>query len=312
LEFSKELCEYTGAQNVAFLTGSGSLGNEVIASYLSKEKGKGLILCNGEFGKRLINQATQMGLDFISYNTNWKEFSYPEIERIVDENKIGWVWFVHCETSTGILNDMDKLKKICLPRGIKLCADCISSIGNLKVDLKGMYLVSNASGKGIGSYAGISMVYYDDRALEVDTRGIPRYFDLKYNKDCRGIPFTLNTNLFYALRKAFSITSPVSHREHIRRLSNWMFDEIEKMGITLFWNRDKAMPGVFTFILPKEINSYELGREFEEAGFWLNYGSAYLREANMIQAFIMGYHTQDRLMPFIEALQSLIPAKVSE
>src|ERR1043166_8012638 len=73
-EFSKELCEYTGAQNVAFLTGSGSLGNEVIASYLYKEKGKGLILCNGEFGKRLINQATQMGLDFISYNTNWKEF----------------------------------------------------------------------------------------------------------------------------------------------------------------------------------------------------------------------------------------------
>src|SRR5205085_3552533 len=131
------------------------------------------------------------------------------------------------------------------------CSDCISSVGNLKVDLDGVYLASGASGKGLGSYAGIAMVYYQDEALEKDTKGIPRYFDLRFQKESKGVPFTMNTNLFYALRTAFRINSTAEHRAEIKELSDFMFDEVEKLGINLLWSREKCMPGVLTIKIPE-------------------------------------------------------------
>ena len=72
-----------------------------------------------------------------------------------------WLWAVHCETIDGILNDVDHLKKVCAERGMKLALDCISSIGTMPVDLAGVYLASGVSGKGLGSYPGLSMVFYN-------------------------------------------------------------------------------------------------------------------------------------------------------
>src|SRR5215467_2575076 len=58
------LCELTGAKNVELLLGSGTLANDIVAGQLSLEKRRGLVLSNGEFGARLIDQARRFNLDF--------------------------------------------------------------------------------------------------------------------------------------------------------------------------------------------------------------------------------------------------------
>ena len=67
-------------------------------------------------------------------------FIYTELEEIMTTGNYEWIWFVHHETSTGMLNDLNELNTLCNENQMKLCVDCISSIGAIPLDLKDVYL----------------------------------------------------------------------------------------------------------------------------------------------------------------------------
>lgn len=154
------LTDITKAKNVALFMGSGTLANDVIAAQLSLIKGKGLILSNGEFGERLVDQAQRFNLNFKHIAYSWGQaFDYDNIEKYILQNKPAWVWFVHVETSCGILNNLARFKKICKKTDTKICLDCMSSIGNMSLDLRDVYLAAASSGKGLASFNGIALVF---------------------------------------------------------------------------------------------------------------------------------------------------------
>ena len=78
--------------------------------------------------------------------------------------------------------------------------DCISSIGAAAIDLDGVYLATGTSGKALGSYAGLGMVFYNEPVAPSDR--IPRYVDIGFYASRQGVPFTLSSNLVYALAAA--------------------------------------------------------------------------------------------------------------
>ena len=65
--------------------------------------------------------------------------SLPPTELTLTIRPGGWVWGVHHETSTGVLNDLSGLTKLAKKRGTRVCADCVSSIGTVDVDLSGVF-----------------------------------------------------------------------------------------------------------------------------------------------------------------------------
>src|SRR5882724_9313787 len=67
----KILCELVKAGKVELLLGSGTLANDVIAGQLSLERKRGVVLCNGEFGQRLIDHARRFGLEFDVVEFPW-------------------------------------------------------------------------------------------------------------------------------------------------------------------------------------------------------------------------------------------------
>ncbi|MFZ7942090.1 GNAT family N-acetyltransferase [Neobacillus sp. 19] len=70
----------TNCKHVQILAGTGSLANEVVAAQLSLLNGRGLILANGEFGSRLVDQARRQGLSFDVLEKEWGHaFSKEEI-----------------------------------------------------------------------------------------------------------------------------------------------------------------------------------------------------------------------------------------
>src|SRR5262245_32478939 len=131
------LCSLTRSSQVEILLGSGSLANDAVCAQLSLSNEPGLILSNGEFGERLIDHARRQQLECEVCQVGWGEpFDYAEVRRRLERNpRLRWVWAVHCETSTGILNELETLKTLCAARGVKLALDCISSIGTVAVDL---------------------------------------------------------------------------------------------------------------------------------------------------------------------------------
>ena len=133
------LCELVQARNVGLFLGSGTLANDVVAGQLSLERKPGLVLSNGEFGERLVDHARRFGLAFDAMEFPWGQpLDLAAVRRRLERAPApGWLWCAHCETSTGVLNDLERLKTLCAEFQVKLCLDCISSIGTVPVDLDG-------------------------------------------------------------------------------------------------------------------------------------------------------------------------------
>ncbi|GFO56021.1 aminotransferase V [Geomonas sp. Red276] len=284
----RHLCDLTKARHVELFLGSGTLANDVVAAQLKVQEGRGVILSNGEFGERLVDHARRMALSFEVLRVPWGEsFETARLDaKIAADPRIGWLWSTHCETSSGILNDAAALSEICRRRGIKLCLDCTSSVGTVPVDLSQVFLATSVSGKGLASYPGISLVFYN-HALEPDER-IPRYLDLGYYRSKRGVPFTHSSNLVGALHQALRELDPPRRFETIRRQHAILRDELTRCGIAVMVDERHAAPAVVSVQLPPERPSLKLGEALERRGFLLSYRSKYLVERNIIQACLMG------------------------
>jgi len=301
-----QLCGLTGAGNVEILMGSGSLANDAIAAQLSQEKGSGLILSNGEFGERLIDHASRAGLKYQVITINWgNSFNYEDIENLLaSDQNIRWLWAVHSETSTAVLNDLDRLKHICQANNTKLCLDCVSSIGNVPLDLSQIYLASGVSGKGLASFSGLSFVFYNHKIMA--SNSIPRYLDLGLYAQSEGIPFTLSSNLVYALGESLSATDMPFRYKKLAELSDWVSKEIDNLGLKIVAGKDSTTPGVITISLPDWMNSEDIGRKLQANGLLLHWGSQYLIERNWIQIALMGRHSRDQIAPLFQILSELV------
>lgn len=137
----QSLCELVQASYAQILLGSGTLANDAVAGQLALEASRGVVLSNGEFGERLIDHARRFQLKFDAVAVEWgRAFDLETIRAALDATpKAGWLWCTHCETSSGVLNDLAALKSLCATRGVKLCVDSISTVGTVPVDLRGVF-----------------------------------------------------------------------------------------------------------------------------------------------------------------------------
>jgi len=296
------LCDLTGAKNVELLLGSGTLANDIVAGQLSLEKRRGVVLSNGEFGDRLIDQARRFNLDFEPVQFPWgSEFDFARVKTLLNDIRGGWLWCTHCETSSGVLNDLTRLKALCLEFDVKLCVDCISSIGTLPVDLRGVHFATCASGKGLRAYPGISMVFYHHE-LQTNGEKLPRYLDLNYYAAQQGIPFTFSSNLLHALHAAVKRVPWDKRFAELVERSAWLRPKLRELGFELAGEQTETSPAVITIALPDSMNSVKIGNLIQESGYLLSYNSEYLKQRNWIQICMMGESAQEKLVSLLNAL----------
>ncbi len=289
-ETRKMLCDLTSANNVEILQGGGTLANDVVAIQIASLKNPGIVLASGEFGHRLVDHASRAGLEF---ETVSKPYGTPvqraDIEQALEkqEGESGWLWAVHCESSTGILNDMDMLKDICACHDMKLCMDCTSTIGTMDVQLEDVFLATGSSGKGLISFPGLALVFSHDTDI-APLKSAPRCLDLGYYMLKKGMPFTLCSNLIRALRASLRSKAWSDRFQDIRHEMATVRQLCEKHGIELLAPIDCAAASIVTIVLPPEVNSVELGNKLAKRGYLLSCNSEYLAERNWIQICLMG------------------------
>ncbi len=307
------LCDLTNATNVELLFGSGTLANDMIGAQLSLLPGAGLVLSNGEFGQRLADQARRFKLNFQHLDFGWGTPLDLEVvrERLTQSPAPAWLWCVHCETSTGGLSDLGALKQLCAEYGVKLCLDCISSIGTTPVDLAGVHLASCASGKGLRSYPGVAMVFYHEAVLPAEDR-LPRYLDLGYYTREQGIPFTFSSNLLHALHAAVRGVHWDKRFAELQETSAWLRLKLSEMGFDLVGGNERTSPAVITIALPEGLNSSTVGNSMKESGFLLSYNSDYLRGKNWIQICLMGEIAREKVVALTNSLQRVCRSRQDE
>ena len=291
---------------VEFFFGGGTLANDMIAQLLFSNKSKGLIISNGEFGKRLIDQAAAVNVNFESISMGWgAPFDYNKIENKLKSNKsIKWLWAVHSETSTGMLNDINKLKILAKNFNIKLCLDCISSIGNIKLDLSDVFLASASSSKGLGTYSGLSIIFYDS-AFSYSNENTPFSLNLNRFIEGEGIASTLSSHLLHSISKGLEWINRHPHYKRIMELNQIIREYLDDLSISCLLSSNNANPSVLTIDLPKHISSYDIGKQFFNEGILINYNSKYLRENNWIQICLMGYIKYKDIIFLLNALNKI-------
>ena len=314
-ELRKTLCEKLNSQHVQIMMGSGTLANDVVAAQLSVLPGRGLVLVNGEFGQRIQDQAMRARLSFdVIHAKLGGTFNKNEIEEAISNNtNLEWIWAVHCETSTGVLNNIDMLRELCNQFNLKLCLDGVSSIGSCEVDLENIYLATAVSGKGIGSLPGLAIVFCRDDVLSGDHQ-LPKYFDLSYYQTKQGIPFTISSNAIYALIAAIKNSNWPTRFENVKQWSEELRNEFEEIGLPVLADKECRAPHITTIALPDPISSLDIGKLLEDEGILVSYRSEYLIESNHIQVCFMGEcQKPTRMISYFlrEAIKKSLPREPS-
>ncbi|MDQ0175640.1 GNAT family N-acetyltransferase [Bacillus chungangensis] len=290
-----KLKKLTNANHVQLFHGTGTLANDVVAGQLLLLKGKGLILVNGEFGQRLVDHATRFGLDFECLQVEWGQpFQATEVARVLNSSNYRWMWAVHSETSTGILNDLHMLKELSTRFHLQLALDCISSLGTVALDLQGISYASGVSGKGLAGYTGISFVFHDQKAEP--TLALPRYLDLGTYQMLESLPYSQSSNLVQALETALRrFREPEQVYKRIYHTYCKIREKLESAGVEILTPMEHATPAIMTVALKKDISSQQIGDDMYLNGYLLHYESSYLCSHNWIQIACMSELTDKQI-----------------
>jgi aspartate aminotransferase-like enzyme len=298
---------------VAVLNGSGTLANEVVAATLTAgpNPGNGLLLVNGEFGSRLARQARRFGLQPRILSWAWgKPWDLDEIDIALSQEPPGsWVWGVHLESSTGVLNDLPGLVALARRRGIRVCADCISSLGAVPLDLSEVYLATGASGKSLGAYAGAAIIFADARRLAgLDLGRVPSYLDLPAALATVGTRYTFPSPTLVALDAALdSYRAPEqasARYAHYQELGAYIRAEIRRLGLEPLAPEEHAAPVVTTFAPAGDEKAEDFVARCQRWGFELGGQSGYLAERRLVQIATMGAVTREICAPLFQQLEN--------
>lgn len=314
-----QLAQLVRSRGVAILNGSGTLANEVVAATLAAEPYPlhGLLLVNGEFGQRLANQAARVGLSFETLTWPWGEpwdLAAVEARLLGDGRRVDWVWGVHQESSTGVLNDLPGLVEVARRGECRVCVDCISSLGATPLDLRDVYLATGATGKALGSYAGAALIFADLRRLEhIDSGRTPSYLDLPAALRANGPRFTFPSSTLFALEAALqSFATPDSAAaiyEGYRRLGVMVRKELRELELHPLAAESYAAPVITTFAPPGGESSEIFVGRCEQWGYAIGGASGYLQARRLVQIATMGAIRQDDFFDLFHHLREHLGAR---
>ena len=316
-----QLAQLTRSRNVAVLNGSGTLANEVVAATLAAEPhpSHGVLLVNGEFGQRLANQAARFGLSFETLTWAWGEpwdLAAVEARLAGDGRRVDWVWGVHQESSTGVLNDLPGLVNVARRNGCRVCCDCISSLGAVPLDLHEVYLATGATGKALGSYAGASLIFADLRQLEhIDSRRTPSYLDLSAALRSPGPRFTFPSPTLSALEAAlqgFATAESVrACHERYQRLGEFVREQLRELGLPPLSAESYAAPVITTFAPPRGESSDSFVTRCQGWGYAIGGASSYWQARRLVQIATMGAIRQEEFAGLFDHLREYLGSRAA-
>jgi aspartate aminotransferase-like enzyme/N-acyl-L-homoserine lactone synthetase len=311
----KTLGKLVGGRDVALLNGSGTLANEAITAILAAEtahdprRPRGVLLVNGEFGERLIRQTRRFGLEPRVLHWDWgKPWDLAEIERaLADEPAGSWVFGVHQESSSGVLNDLPGLVRIARARGVRVCADCISSLGAVPLDLSEVYLASGATGKSLAAYAGTAIVFADAASLRsLDWSRVPSYLDIAAALVTKGPRYTFPSPTLQALETALAVyaTPELAEKRYRDYAAHGLYvrQRLRELGLAPLADESCACPVVTTFAPPEPETSESFVERCRTWGYAIGGQSGYLAERRLVQIATMGAVTIEELAGLFEEL----------
>nr|WP_274617497.1 2-aminoethylphosphonate--pyruvate transaminase [Bradyrhizobium oropedii] len=167
--------------SVVPIQGGGSFAMEAALSTFVSGAHKPLVCINGIYGERIFKILRLWGVEALTLAKRATDPLDPqEIGEHLNRNpSVTHLCFVHCETTTGIVNPLDAIVEEARRRGVKTIVDAMSSFGGIDIDLSrpGPDVLVTSSNKCIEGPPGVAFVIAS-RALLQNAVQEPRSFVL--------------------------------------------------------------------------------------------------------------------------------------
>ncbi|MEW6994740.1 2-aminoethylphosphonate--pyruvate transaminase [Colwelliaceae bacterium MEBiC 14330] len=132
------------------MQGSGTASVESVLGSAIGDRHKVLVINNGAYGQRMAEICTMLSLKFEVLN--YPETTLPDTNEILatlqQDQTITHLAMVHCETTTGMLNPITDVAKICQQTSTKFILDAMSSFGGIEFDIGELdidFMISSAN-----------------------------------------------------------------------------------------------------------------------------------------------------------------------
>ena len=193
------------------MQGSGTFGIEAVLTCAVPKDGKWLIVINGAYGKRMQKIVEVHGIDYVTldYDEN-VPVSAEDVDRVLaNDDNIDAVAFVHCETTTGIMNPIESIADV-VKKHARICfVDSMSAFGGVRFDIKncGIDFIVSSANKCIEGVPGFSFCIANRASLQ-RTEGWSRTLSFDLFAQWQGLEqngqfrFTPPTHTILAFRQA--------------------------------------------------------------------------------------------------------------
>jgi 2-aminoethylphosphonate-pyruvate transaminase len=264
--------------------GSGTFAVEATLGSLVPRGARLLVLANGAYGQRIAQIAAALGIDREVHDSG--ELAPPDAARLdaalAADPSLSHVAFVHCETTTGMLNPLAELCAATKRHGRTLLVDSMSGFGGIPFDAAelGIDALVASSNKCIQGVPGFGFAIVRRALMEAGPAGAPRSLALDLHDQWREMErgrgkwrFTSPTHVVRAFHQALAELAEeggvaARHRryaENQRRLVEGM----ERLGFACLLPHRLHSPIITAFRSP-DAPGYEFRRFYQnlkERGF---------------------------------------------
>ena len=251
VEFYKETCQLISSllhtQNeTLILDGEGILGLEAACASLTEPGDKVLVLDNGIYGKGFADFVSMYGGKPELYTVDDKNPIDPAAleEYLKNNHDYKYATVVHCDTPSGMLNDIGSLCPLLKKYGIMTVVDSVSGMfgEEVRVDDYQIDILCGGSQKAVSAPPGLTFVVVSEDAKKaMEQRKVPIasfYANLKVFEgyyEAKWFPYTMPISDIYGLRAAFdNIAADREMLERHAKIGNACRKAVTEAGLKLY------------------------------------------------------------------------------
>ena len=307
--------------DVVILTSSGTGAMESTIVNLFSANDEVLVINTGWFGTRFIEICNAYGLAVHELKYEWgNTYNIVDIEKMLETYpSIKGIFVTYHETSTGVVNNLERLGQLTKNTNRLLIADCISGMisQEFHFDYWGVDCAVASSQKGFLLPPGLSFVALSDKAKSTfEHSKLPKYYwdyrkYLNYLNNKAEQPFTPAISLVVALNTALNellnrgLSQIIKDKQSIRKYAE---TEFQKIGFTLFIGSESIRGNVLVPVLvPDSVDGNKLTRLIDERYNLTVAGGMGSYTGKMLRVGIIGEITKKEIDSLIQYIKEVLP-----
>ncbi len=269
------------------VSGSGTCAVEAMVASLVPRDEAALVAANGVYGERIGAMLAAQGKRHEVVRAEWLQpIDLAGVRAALEKTRFAAVIAVHHETTTGRLNDLDALGRLCREADVPLLLDAVSSFGGEAIDWAGWHLgaVAATANKCLHGVPGIAFVIADRQLLASRRGSSPSvYLDLQryHEEQATGFsPFTPAVHACFALDEALDELTEEggwrARRDLYRRRTASIRDGLAAAGIRPLLSAADNSSMLTAFQLPDGVSYAALHDRLKRAGYVIYAGQGAL------------------------------------